>query len=242
MSSIRLHTGLGVLVRSVLAASAPSLPPETDPCVYSSPPPPRILSVVPSALIILLGLWRLNSIRRQAFQLPTLARMSVKAKIVTAVKLCTSLGLLFCNIAILATSPRGEKVTPTLHAATSLALATSVRSQFHLGRGCAHAKICIQQALTIVLSWEEHFRTTASSPLLPIYLLTTLLCDAARVRTFALQGETKSRFFAAFCASVALRFLFFVGENVEKGWMVKEKRAGGKVRANAEQLGTGVSS
>lgn len=90
------------------------------------------------------------------------------------------------------------------------------------------------QISSLLLSHFEHFRTLRPSILLPFYFLSTLLCDAARLRSFAVTGflDGAGSFFWAFSASFVLRFCFFVTENVEKGRIFREQHSG-KVRSSS---------
>lgn len=81
------------------------------------------------------------------------------------------------------------------------------------------------QLVVLILSWAEHHHAWRSSFLLPFYLLATIFCDVARVRTFADIGfvtEGGGRFFGAFAASLGARFLALLVEDIEKGFIFEE--------------------
>lgn len=96
------------------------------------------------------------------------------------------------------------------------------------GRASANS-IVNAQLVGVALSHQEHFRTTQSSLLPPFYLLSTIICDAVRIRTFAMAGFLHSQFFVAVCATFATRCLWFGTENLSKGWLVQEARRDGPV-------------
>lgn len=79
------------------------------------------------------------------------------------------------------------------------------------------------QALAVPLVYLEFFRRLHGSPLLPLYLSVTILCDAARVRTFAFTvlQNSSAFFFAAFVASFALQILAWILETAPKGRFVE---------------------
>lgn len=79
----------------------------------------------------------------------------------------------------------------------------------------------IAKIVALLVSHLEHFRTTRSSILLPFYLFTTILLDISRLRTFK-TIRASDELVITFTATIGLRFLCFVVENVEKGWLVKE--------------------
>ncbi|KAJ7697815.1 P-loop containing nucleoside triphosphate hydrolase protein [Mycena rosella] len=153
-----------------------------------------ILSVIPSALFIVLGLSRILYLVNQPRALGN------NGKLLYALKAFYALALIAADATALATSPH-----------------TSVRVAASLG--------LVASIVLSVLCHCEHWNTRRSGLLLPFYLLATVLCDAARVRTFALAGLIHTPFFAALCASLAARCCMNVTENVSKAWLIKERLA-----------------
>jgi ATP-binding cassette subfamily C (CFTR/MRP) protein 1 len=153
---------------------------------------PSILSVIPSALLIVLGLLRiLHLIKRPC-------ALGSNGKFFYVLKVFYALALLAADATALATSPH-----------------TSVR--------VASALALIASLVLAALSHFEHWNTRRSSILLPLYLLATVLCDVVRVRTFALTGIVRSPFFAALCASLAVRCCMNVTENIGKAALIKDR-------------------
>ncbi|KAJ7805393.1 P-loop containing nucleoside triphosphate hydrolase protein [Mycena olivaceomarginata] len=144
-----------------------------------------ILSVVPSALLIVLGGARVLYLARKPSALT--AGNTVPARLFHGLKLLYALALIAADATALGTSPH-----------------TSVR---------VAASVCLVSSIV------------ADPPLLhpfPLYLLSTVLCDIVRVRTFALAGLVPTSFFAAVSASVAVRCCMFITENIGKASFIKE--------------------
>ncbi|KAJ7205375.1 P-loop containing nucleoside triphosphate hydrolase protein [Mycena rebaudengoi] len=150
-----------------------------------------ILSVIPSALLVVLGLLRIFYLVSQ----PCVLRSNTRS--FYALKVFYGLALIATEAAALATSP-----AHTVRVASSVALVASI--------------------VVAILSHFEHWNTRRSAILLPIYLLSTVLCDGARVRTFALVGIARTPFFAALCSSLAVRCCMNITENIGKAWLIKD--------------------
>ncbi|KAJ6480257.1 P-loop containing nucleoside triphosphate hydrolase protein [Mycena sanguinolenta] len=100
--------------------------------------------------------------------------------------------------------------------------ATALATSPHTSVRVATAVALVASIFAGVLSHFEHCKTRRSSILLPMYLFATVLCDIVRVRTFALSGFLHTSFFAAVCASLAVRCCMNITENVAKAWLIKE--------------------
>ncbi|KAJ7777800.1 P-loop containing nucleoside triphosphate hydrolase protein [Mycena olivaceomarginata] len=154
-----------------------------------------ILSVVPSALLIVLGGARVLYLARKPSALT--AGNTVPARLFHGLKLLYALALIAADAIALGTGPY-----------------TSVR---------VAASVCLVSSIVAgLVSHFEHTKTRRSSILFPLYLLSTVLCDIVRVRTFALAGLVPTSFFAAVSASVAVRCCMFITENIGKASFIKE--------------------
>ncbi|KAJ7240374.1 P-loop containing nucleoside triphosphate hydrolase protein [Mycena haematopus] len=150
-----------------------------------------ILSVIPSALLIVLGVTRILYLANRPSAL-------TNSKIwFYVLKFLLALGLIAVDATALVTSPHS-----CVRVAAALAFVASI--------------------VAGVLSHFEHWKTRRSAILLPMYLFATVLCDVVRVRTFALSGFLHTTFFAAVCASLAVRCCMNVTENIGKAWLIKE--------------------
>ncbi|KAJ7913387.1 P-loop containing nucleoside triphosphate hydrolase protein [Mycena leptocephala] len=150
-----------------------------------------ILSVIPSALLIVLGLGRILYLANKP------SALSSSKRSFYALKLFYALVLIAADATALGTSPH-----------TSIRVAASVGLVASITAG--------------LLSHLEHWKTRRSSIILPLYLLSAMLCDIVRIRTFALAGFVHTPFFAAFCAGFAVRCCMNVTENIGKAWLIKE--------------------
>ncbi|KAJ7136954.1 P-loop containing nucleoside triphosphate hydrolase protein [Mycena epipterygia] len=150
-----------------------------------------ILSVIPSALLIVLGLLRILHLAPQPTALGSNGRSFY------ALKVFYGLALIAADATALGTSPHNS-----VRVAASVGLVASI--------------------VVGVLCHFEHWKTRRSAILLPFYLLSTVLCDVARVRSFALTGIIHTPFFAALCASLAIRCCMNVTENIGKAWLIKD--------------------
>jgi hypothetical protein len=151
-----------------------------------------ILSVIPSALLVVLGLLRIFYLVSQPCVLRSNTRSFYAIKV-------------FYGLVLIATDAAALSATSPPHAvrvASSVALIASI--------------------VVAILSHFEHWNTRRSAILLPIYLLSTVLCDGARVRTFALVGIARTPFFAALCSSLAVRCCMNITENIGKAWLIKD--------------------
>ncbi|KAL8281226.1 hypothetical protein RQP46_006260 [Phenoliferia psychrophenolica] len=167
-----------------------------------------ILSILPSAVLITFGTLRLFWLQKTPYEIPKISKSSGLAKVAYALKMLTIVACVATQVAalVLWTDQEDGFQSVSLTADTSLALISSL--------------------IGLLLSHHEHFRTTQSSLLLPLVLLSTIMCDAVRIRTFAMSGFIHSvrdgHFFAAFCATFAVRCLWFGWENMGKTWLVRE--------------------
>ncbi|KAF7342250.1 P-loop containing nucleoside triphosphate hydrolase protein [Mycena venus] len=146
-----------------------------------------ILSVIPSAALIVLGLGRIFYLANKP------SALSSSSRLFYALKLFYALALIASDAAALGTSPH-----------------TSVRVAASVG--------LVASIVAGVLSHYEHWKTRRSSILLPIYLLSTVLCDVARVRTFAVRC----------CMNVT--------ENIGKARLIKEPVAPEETATFASRL------
>lgn len=91
----------------------------------------------------------------------------------------------------------------------------------------------------MLLSHFEHFRTTRAAILLPVYLVVTLVFDAARLRTLVSVGTSRG-VTIAFAVATGIKGLVFVAENLEKGWVIRGGRMDAEVRASPrDNVGAG---
>ncbi|KAJ7079433.1 P-loop containing nucleoside triphosphate hydrolase protein [Mycena belliarum] len=151
-----------------------------------------ILSVILSAVLIGLGLLRIVHLAR----LPN--AIGTNGKVFYGLKVLLALALVAADATSLAKSP--ESPDTSARVAASLGLVSSL--------------------FVALLSHFEHWKTRRSSILLPLYLLATVLCDIARVRTFALLSTETTPFLATLCASLAVRTCMNVTENIGKAWLI----------------------
>ncbi|KAM0755999.1 P-loop containing nucleoside triphosphate hydrolase protein [Meredithblackwellia eburnea MCA 4105] len=179
-----------------------------------------ILSILPSALFILLASHEIFQLRKADPVIPPFKKQSFKAKVVYASKVALNLSFAATGLAALVSWTRSQDSVTTTDGGESL--------NPDIGTA-AFALELVSSLIQLPLSHLTHFRTFRSSILLPFYLLSTVIFDVGRTRTFVLAGLatgdlTRRIFLGCWVSHLALRVATFVGENVERGWIIKESR------------------